>query len=92
MHADPRIAVRGFEVKFKVISCCHHVLGVFKYAPKCFVGVLKFSPKFWLNRANLSCTKEFGPQNLRSSVVRSTLECFSSIGLCLQVFPGENAA
>ena len=25
------------ELKFEMISCCHHVLGVFKYSPKCFV-------------------------------------------------------
>ena len=24
-------------LKFEMISCCHHVLGVFKYSPKCFV-------------------------------------------------------
>ena len=24
-------------LKFETISCCHHVLGVFKYSPKCFV-------------------------------------------------------
>ena len=49
------------QLKFEMISCCHHVLEVFKFASKCFVGVLKFFPKIWLNRANLSCTKEFGP-------------------------------
>ena len=26
-----------YELKFEMISCCHHVLGVFKYSLKCFV-------------------------------------------------------
>ena len=31
------LAVRDGKLKFEMISCCHHVLGVFKYSPKCFV-------------------------------------------------------
>ena len=27
----------GYLLKFEMISCCHHVLGVSKYSPKCFV-------------------------------------------------------